>query len=54
MGNERRATTGRGLDRAPQGLAVTHQLIEIRCTTRDLGDRPFTDRPAQGASTWWK
>jgi hypothetical protein len=33
LGNECRATTGSGHDRAPQRLAVTHQLIEIRCTT---------------------
>ena len=38
---------GRGLNRAPQGLTVTHQLIEIRGTTRDLGDRPVANRSAQ-------
>jgi hypothetical protein len=32
----------------PQGFAVTHQLIEIRCTIWDLGYRPVTDRGAQG------
>jgi hypothetical protein len=30
LGNERRATTGCGLNRASQGLAVTNPLIEIR------------------------
>jgi hypothetical protein len=30
LGNERRATTGCRHDRPSQGLAVTHQLIEIR------------------------
>jgi hypothetical protein len=29
LGNERRAAAGGGLDRAPQRLAVTHQLVEI-------------------------
>ena len=48
LGNESRATTSGGLDRAPQGFAVTHQLIEIRCTTWDLGDRPVTDHRTQG------
>ena len=38
LGNERGTATSRGLDRTPQGFAVTHQLIEIDCTTRDLGD----------------
>jgi hypothetical protein len=47
LGNECRAAASRGLDRASQGLAVTHQLIEIRCTTRDLGDRPVADRSAE-------
>ena len=46
LGNESRAATVGGLDRAPQGLAVTDQLVEIRCTTVDLGDRPVTDRGA--------
>ena len=41
-------SAGRGLDRTPQGFAVTHQLIEICCATWDLGDRPVTDRGAQG------
>jgi len=44
LGNERRAASCRGLNRASQGLAVTHQLIEIRCATWHLGDRPVTDR----------
>jgi hypothetical protein len=30
-----------------KGLAVTNQLIETNCPTRDLGDRPLTDRPAE-------
>jgi len=47
MGNERRTPAGRGLNRAPQALTVTHQLIEIRCTTKDLGDRPVANRSAQ-------
>ena len=48
LGNERGAPAGRGLDRTPQGLAVTHQLIEICCAAWDLSDRPVTDRAAQG------
>ncbi len=48
LGNERGAPAGRGLNRPPQGLAVTDQLIEIRCTIWDLGYRPVTDRAAQG------
>ena len=48
LGNECGTSAGRGLHRASQGLANTHQLIEIRCTTWDLGDRPVTDRSAQG------
>jgi hypothetical protein len=47
LGNERPATTGCGLNRASQGLAGTYQLIEIRCASWDLGDRPVTDRLAQ-------
>ncbi len=47
LGNEHRATCRGGLNRSPQGLAVTHQLIEIRCATLDLGHRPVTDRRAQ-------
>jgi hypothetical protein len=31
----------------PQGLAVTHQLIEIRCASGDLGDGPVTNCSAQ-------
>ena len=30
LGNERGAPAGCGLDRTPQGFAVTHQLVEIR------------------------
>ena len=48
LGNERGAAASRGLDRATQRLAVADQLIKIRCATRDLGDRPVTDRGAQG------
>jgi hypothetical protein len=48
LGNECGTAAGRGLNRSPQGLAITHQLIEIRCTTWDLRDRPVTDRSAQG------
>ena len=47
LGNKRGTPAGRGLIRAPQGLTVTHQLIEIRCTTKDLGDRPVANRSAQ-------
>ena len=46
--NERGSPTGGGLNGAPERLAVTHQLIEILCTTWDLGDRPVTDRSTQG------
>ncbi len=48
LGDERRATTGGGHDRPAQGLAVTDQLIEIRCATGDLGDRPVADHRTQG------
>jgi len=50
LGNECRTATGGGLDRASQGLAVTHELIKIRCTTWDLGDRSVqfsSDRSAE-------
>ncbi len=47
LGNECGTTASRGLDRTPQGLAVTHQLIEIRCATGDLGDCPVTDCSAE-------
>ena len=47
LGNERRAATRRGLNRATQRFAITHKLIEIHCTTWDLGDRPVTDRRAE-------
>ena len=43
LGNECRATMCGGHDRAPQGLVITHKLIEILCTTWDLGDRPVTN-----------
>jgi hypothetical protein len=46
--NERRAPTGCRHDRPAQGLAVTDQLIEIRCATGDLSDRPVTDHRTQG------
>ena len=49
LSNECRAAAGRRLDRASQGFAVTDQLIEIRCATRDLSKRPVTDRCAQGS-----
>lgn len=39
---------GVGLHRDFQGLAVTDQLIEIGCVTRDLGDRSVADRGAMG------
>jgi len=47
LGNERRASTGGGLNRAPQCLAITDQLLKIRCAIRDLSDRPLTDGGAQ-------
>ena len=46
LSNECRAAAGRRLDRASQGLAVTHQLVKIACTTWDLSDRPVPDRCA--------
>ena len=48
LGNERGSPTGGGLNGAPERLAVTHELIEIRCTAWDLGDHPVTDRSTQG------
>lgn len=47
LGNERRAATSCGLNRTPQGLAVTHQPIKIDCATWDLSDRPVADSVAQ-------
>ncbi len=47
LGNESGTPAGRGLDRTPLGFAVTHQLVEIRRATWDLGDRPVTDGRAQ-------
>jgi len=47
LGNERRDTTACRHVRPSQGLAVTHQLIEICCATGDLGDCPVTNRSAQ-------
>lgn len=47
LGNEYRAAAGRGLDRAPEGLAIAHQLLEIAGSTRDLIDHPVTDGSAQ-------
>ena len=47
LGDECRAATGCGLDRASQGLAVTDQLNEICCTTGDLGHGPVADRSAE-------
>ena len=49
LGDESRAPTGGGFDRASQGLAVTHQLIKIGCTTWDLSDRPVPDGGADGS-----
>jgi hypothetical protein len=43
MGNERRTLAGRGLDRTLHGFAVSDKLIQFRCATRDLGDRPITN-----------
>jgi hypothetical protein len=37
------SATGGGVDRAPQRLAVAHQLIEIRCAARDLGNGSVAD-----------
>lgn len=47
LGNERVVTGGCGLDRPSQVLADTHQLIEISCATRNLGDRTETECNAQ-------
>ena len=47
LGNECRTATGGGLDRSPQGLSITDQLVEIACPARDLGDHPVTDCSAQ-------
>jgi hypothetical protein len=55
LGNERRATTGCGLNRASQGLGITHQLIEIRRATWNLGNRQSRIAAHRAAtSTWWK
>ena len=47
LSNERRPPTGGGLDRASQRLTVTDELLEIGCTTWDLGDRPVADGSAE-------
>lgn len=46
--NVLQTATGGGLDRSSQGLVVAVQLVEISCTTWDLGDRPVPDRGTQG------
>ena len=48
LGNERGSPAGGGLNGTPERLAVTQQLIEIRCIAWDLGDRPVTNRSTQG------
>ena len=45
----RGSATGRGLNRAPQGLAITDQLVEIACPTWDLSNCPVPDCGAQGS-----
>jgi hypothetical protein len=47
MRNERRPPAGDGFDRPAHGFAVTDELIQIPCATRDLGDCPITDRCAE-------
>jgi hypothetical protein len=47
LGNEGGAPAGGGLDRAPQRLAITHQLVEIGCATWDLCERPVADGGAE-------
>ncbi len=47
LGNEGRTAAAGRLNGAPQGLAVTHQLVEIRCAAWDLCNGPVTDRSAQ-------
>ncbi len=49
LSNECRAAAGRRLDRASQGLAVTHQLVKVACPTRDLSNCPVPDCGAQGS-----
>ena len=49
LGDERRTATTGGLNRAPESLAVTDQLIEITCPTWDLGDGPIPDSGADGS-----
>ena len=46
MGNEGTATDLGRDDRAPQGLAIAHQLIQTGCTIRDLGQHPDLQLPA--------
>ena len=38
---------GGGLDRAPQRLVITHQLVEIGSATWDLRVRPVADGGAE-------
>ncbi len=46
LGNEGPAADLGRDDRAPQGLAIAHQLIQTHCTTWDLGDHPDLQLPA--------
>ena len=43
-----------GLDRASHGLAVTDQLIEIRCAPVDLGDTPSRVGAQRAATSTWR
>ena len=48
LGDECRAAAGSGFDRAPQRLAITHQLVKIGSPTWDLGNRPVADGSSEG------
>lgn len=52
LSNERVTATVGGFDRTAQGVAVTHQLIKIGCTTWDLSNRPVTDGAADGGDVY--
>ena len=48
LSNEGRPTASGGFDRSAEGFAVTHQLIKIGCTTKNLSDRPVPDGASDG------
>jgi hypothetical protein len=50
MGNERQTPAGDRFNRTTHGFAVADELIQIPCTTWDLGDCPIRDGNAKRRS----